>query len=619
MKRARKSYFHKAKQSSGNNQERAFKLATRILLFGVSLLGLALIMQIMRWQIFEHDKYLAIAQSQYHDSQRQASGRGIILATDGTVLATDQPAWDIFASLSSYERERVDFFAEKDRFVAEVASVLQIEKKEISEQLTDEFRYVKLADNASPEQKKALETLQIFQATKTGLNDTQIFKRGPGFGLYFVKSEKRTYPDGTLASHILGFMGKDENGQDRGLYGIEGYYFGDLSGSESYTYEAKDAQGNVILTSEYDPVLPRSGKDIRLTISAPIQSKTEKILKNGVERYQAKSGSVIIMDPGTGAIIAMANYPDYNPNEYWRVQDPWIYKNRAIGDVYEPGSIFKPITVAIALETKSITPETVCHDNDGYIKIFEGTIDEKTIYTWDKNPDGDIIPREYLQYSNNPCIVETALATGHEKFYPKLKEFGIGDFIGIGLQDEANAYLLPYEYWTKLDLAVSAFGQSLSTTPLQMISAMSAIANDGKRMRPYIVQEVIEGEEVIKYEPDILSQPLSKETANLVADMMRSVPLAGDGSAYFKKYLPGYDVAGKTGTAQIPKRTEVGYYADRTNASFIGFAPADNPQMIMIVRLEEPGTDIYAANTAVPLWIELFMNLVDDLEVPKTR
>lgn len=616
--KSRKNFTQK-RSNPKSESERLSDIQNRLLLGGTIALALGVLALTIRWQIFEHDRFLAIAQTQYQDSQRQESGRGMILAADGTVLATDQPAWDVYASLSSLDEERTDFFNEKDNFIAEVAAILELDQEELSTKLTEDFRYVKIADDISTEQKKALETKQIFQVTQDGYNGEVVYKRNPGFGLYFEKSEKRVYPDNRLASHILGFMGKDDEGEDVGLYGIEGYYFGDLSGNEGYTYEEQDAAGNIILTSEYDPVLPRSGKDIKLTIEPTIQTKVEEILEIGVERYQAKSGTVIIMDPSTGAIMAMANYPDYNPNEYWRVQDPWIFKNRAIGDVYEPGSIFKPITVSIGLETGAITEDTICNDNDGYIKVFEGTPDEATIYTWDKRPDGAITPRQYLQYSNNPCIVETAWAVGHERYYPFLSEFGIGEFIGVGLEDETNAYLQPYETWTILDLAVASFGQSISVTPLQMISALSTIANHGTRMRPYIVSEVIEDDEVITYEPTVAAQPISAETADTVADMMRAIPLGGDGSGYFKKYLPNYDIAGKTGTAQIAKEDSVGYYSDRTNASFVGFAPADDPKFIMLVRLEEPGTDIYSANTAVPLWIEIFMNIVDDLEVPETK
>ncbi|MCA9375306.1 penicillin-binding protein 2 [Candidatus Dojkabacteria bacterium] len=596
------------KQSSQTSKSGTiFNLNTTILFVVTSIFAVLLVFQMGRWQIIHHQYFNTLAQSQYLGTQRQSSTRGVIYASDGTVLSTDDPTWDIYASLSSIKEEREAFFKQKDKFVATVSGILGLKKNDLDKELNEEFRYVPLLKNASIEQKKALEEVKIFDEKPTG------------FGLSFEESEKRIYPNGTLASHVLGFMGKTEDGQDKGVYGIEGYFYGALSGTEGLTYEEQDANGNVILTTEYEPVLPREGKDITLTIKPGVQAKVEEALKKGVEDMQAKSGSAIIMNPKTGEIWAMANYPDFDPNEYWRVQDPWIFKNKAIADVYEPGSVIKPLTVSIGLETEAIDENTKCNDSTGFIKIYEGTPDEKIIYTWDGAPDGVLVPREYLQYSNNPCIVRTALKVGFDNYYPKLKEFGIGQFVGLGLEGENNSYLMPYKYWTEIDFAVASFGQSISATPMQVLSAISTIANGGKRMQPYIIESVSDDDEVIKYKPRVLSEPISEKVANSVADMMRSVVRKGDPKWIFNRYLEDYDIAGKTGTAQVPKPDEPGYYDDRTNATFIGFAPVDNPRMIMLVRLEEPGIDIYSATTAAPVWVNIFLQIADDLEIPKTR
>lgn len=595
------------------SSEALFKFNSKIVFIFISIIGVGLIIQMGRWQIINKEKFSLLAKSQYIDSQRQTSSRGVIYASDGTVLATDEPSWNIYASLSSISSEREDFFKEKATFISKVSQILKLDEESLDEMLHEDFRFIKLAANVDSETKKALETEQIFNEKNPKTN----LVRPPGFGLYFEKSEKRIYPNGTLASHVIGFMGKDENGNDTGLYGIEGYYFGDLTGTEGFTYEEQDAKGNVILTSEYEPVLPREGKDISLTINPGIQKEVEALIKEGVEKHQAKSGTVIVMNPKSGAIIAMANYPTYDPNEYWRAQDPLMFKNKAVADVYEPGSVFKPITVAIGLESGAITPETTCNDSTGFIKIFEGTPDEKTIYTWDKQPDGVQTPELALQNSNNPCIATFALAIGHKYYYPKLLEFGIGEFVGTGLQDETNSYLLPYESWTKLDVAVTSFGQSISVTPLQMTSAISAIANDGKRMKPYIVEKVTDDDEVIEYQPTLLSTPISEETADLTAAMLRSVVQKGDARGSFREILQEYDIAGKTGTAQVPKRDSLGYYEERTNTTFVGFGPVENPTFIMLVRLEEPGLAKFSSDTVVPVWADIFNHIAEDLEVPK--
>jgi cell division protein FtsI (penicillin-binding protein 3) len=588
----------RSSKSSGNLEKFHFNLVGVF----ISLLGLGVLASAFRWQILDSEKFTSLAQAQYIDSQRQATSRGVIYASDGTILAVDQPVWGIYATLSKDESERELFFEHKDKFIATVAGILGLDKAEIEEKITDDFVYFKIKTGVSSEKKKALQ-------------DADIFGSGTeGFGLYFEKEEKRVYPDGDLASHILGFIGKDENGEDVGQYGIEGFYFGDITGQAGYTYEEKDSSGNVILTSEYEPILAREGKSFELTILPGIQKKVQQELKEGVEHHQAKSGSAIIMDPNTGAILAMANYPDYNPNEYWRVSDPWIFRNKAIADVYEYGSIQKPITVAIGLESGKVDGDYICKDRTGSLKLFD-----KTIYTWNKQPSGDITLGGILEKSNNPCASKVALEAGHQYYYPKLKEFGIGSFIGIGLQDEATGYLTPFEFWTKLDLAVTAFGQSVSATPLQILSALSTISNEGNRMRPYIISKIEESDETIKYSPQVIAEPISEKTADMVAEMMHGVVENGEARGWFSRELPNYDIAGKTGTAQIPRKDRAGYYDDRTNATFVGFSPVEDAKMIMLVRLEEPKLNTFAASTAVPLWVNIFKAVADDLEIPKSN
>jgi cell division protein FtsI/penicillin-binding protein 2 len=573
-----------------------FKIVSLLIVF----FAIIIFVQLFRLQILESSKFKTIADIQYTGKQRSSTGRGIIYGANGSVLAIDQPSWDVYATLGTDEKERKLFFENKDKFVNEVSKILEIEGSEISSKIHNDFHYFQIASKVSNDKKQALEEANIFGTYYEG------------FALHFEKEEKRLYPDGSLASHVLGFIGKNEQGEDIGNYGIEGYYFGDITGEETYSYEERDAQGNVILTVEYEPVISRSGKDIVLTIDPSIQSKVETILKEGVHWLRAKSGSVIIMDPSTGEIISMANYPDFNPNEYWRTTSSEIFRNKAVSDVYEYGSTHKPITTAIALEEKKIDKDYICNDRTGYIQV-EG----EKIYTWDKKASGELDLSGILETSNNPCITRIALETGLQTYYPKLAEFGIGQFIGIGLEDESNSYLKPYEDWTELDLAVTSFGQSISATPLQIISAISVIANDGVRMRPYIVSEIREGEDYIKYQPSELSRPISKETARTVAGYMENTVKKGEARNFFKNTLPEYKIAGKTGTGEIPKPNMKGYYWDRTNATFVGFSPTQNPKIIMLVKIEQPKLDTFAATTAVPIWVNIFKAIADDLEIPK--
>lgn len=576
----------------------------------ISVVAFVILLQIFRWQIIDSDELKAMANEQYQSSGVQTATRGKITASDGTVLAVDQPVWDIYATLSTDDVEREKFFSQKDKFITEVASILGVEKTTIEEKITEDFVYVNLAKNISTDIKNALAQEEIFGDGTAG------------FGLYFENKEQRLYPNGTLAAHVLGFIGQDAEGNPLGQYGIQGYYFGDLTGTEGYTYEEKDSAGNVILTSEYDPILPREGKDFKLTIDPNLQAKAEEQLEQGVKDTRSKSGSVIIMDPSTGAILAMANYPTYTPSEYWRISEPWILKNRAVADVYEYGSVQKPITLAIALDSGAINEDYTCNDSTGKLDLYAETgyedLKGRYIYTWNKKANGLIDISGIFAKSNNPCAAKAALAVALPEFYSYLNAFGIGQFIGIGLQDESTSYMKPLEQWTRLDQITTAYGQSVSATPLQVISAFSALANGGVRMRPYLISQIADNKETIKIQPQVISEPVTKTTADIISkDLAQGVidnALGGLASD-----LRNYKIAAKTGTAQIAKTDGTGYEDDISNATVIGYAPYDDPKFIMLVKLEEPQVSTYASYTSVPVWRSIFLAIKDDLEIRKTN
>ncbi|NMC09211.1 penicillin-binding protein 2 [Candidatus Microgenomates bacterium] len=586
--------------------------SSNITIIGLSITILAalVIVQAFRWQVLYADKFTNMSEEQYSSNVLQKAPRGTITASDGTILAVDQPTWNVYATLSNDEEERKLFFENKDKFVAEVSGILNIEKSEIESKLTDDFVYASLAKSVTTEKKKALEKAEIFG------------KNTSGFGLYFESQEKRIYPNGSLAAHVLGFLGQDENGKTVGQYGIQGYYFRDITGKEGYSYEEKDSSGNVILTAEYQPILPREGKDFKLTIVPNIQSKVEKILEEGVKHSRAKSGTAIIMDPSTGAIIAMANYPTYDPNEYWRTSEPWILKNRAISDVYEYGSVQKPITLGIALETGAIDKDFTCNDKTGFIDLYDKTgyadLKGKKVYTWNRQASGVIDIAGIFAKSNNPCTATVALKVDSQEYYSSLKEFGLGEFIGIGLQEESNSFLKSFENTTKLDIIMYSFGQGIVATPLQVLSALSTYANDGVRMRPYIISQIKDEKETIDITPQIASQPVSKETATIIKEAMgKAVDMGSLG--VFAGDLKGYSIGAKTGTAQIAKTNELGYKEDYTNDTVVGLSPVDDPKMIMLVKLEEPQIGKYATLTASPVWRDIFLAIADDLEIKKNN
>ncbi len=554
-------------------------LVISTVVFGLFAFGL--IAQMYRWQIVEHERLVQIARDQQVEDRRLPTSRGTIYAADGSVLAVDEPVWGVYASLGVDESDRELFESQREEFIQVVSETLDVDAEELDESLTDDFHYVPIKHYVSADKKKDLEDADLF-------------------GLYFEKEEKRIYPSGSLASHVLGFVGKNDEGVDVGQYGLEGYYAGDLLGQEGFTYEEKDSRGNVIITGEYDPVLPRSGKNIVLTIKPGLQSRVEESLKKSVEDTESKSGTAIIMDPDTGAIWAMANYPTYDPNYYWEEDDAAVFRNKAVSDVYEYGSVNKALTVSMALEEGEITPEWVCNDATGYIEVLD-----KKIYTWDKLPDGDLLPKDILSQSNNVCAVKTGMLVGISRNYEYLQKFGIGQFVGIGLEDESTSYLKPLDKWNRVDLASSSFGQSISATPLQITSAFAAIANDGVRMRPYIVQKLYDDSEEIVIEPEVEERVISEETAHEVQGMLEAVVREGEAKWWFDK-LSAYSIAGKTGTAQIPLPDRYGYYEDKTNVTFVGFSPIHDAEMVMLVRLEEPQTNTLSAYTVVPAWVDMY-------------
>lgn len=588
MKRVFSGRNSKEKRS---DYTRAFVWRYRLAVVTVfSLIFIGMSSQMYRWQVAGHEKYTELAYSQQINDERLSSSRGTIYASDGSVLAVDEPVWDVYASLSSDEVERERFELQRSSFITEVCSILDLEEDEISDKLVSDFRHVLLKKSATTDEKNALDEANLF-------------------GLYYEEKERRIYPQGRLASHIIGFVGKNDDGEDVGNYGLEGYYAGDLLGLEGFQYEEKDSKGNVILTGEYDPVIPREGKNIVLTIQPGLQSRVEELIETGVKEHEAKSGSVIVMDPSTGAILAMATYPDFDPNYYWIEADAEVFRNKAVSDVYEYGSVNKVLTLSMALEEDEITPETECVDDTGSVKVAD-----KTIYTWDMKPDGVLLPKDILRLSNNVCAVKTGQLVGIERFYAYLRKFGVGDFIGIGLQDEATSYLPSLEDWTVVDLATASFGQSISATPLQIASAVGTIANDGVRMRPYIVDEIYDDSERIDIVPEAVERVISEETARQMQDMMETVVLDGEAKSWFKQ-LSQYSIAGKTGTAQIPYKDRAGYQEDKSNVTFVGYSPVHDAQMLMIVRLEEPQDNTLSAYTVVPVWIDIYKNIVLDLGI----
>ena len=416
-------------------------------------------------------------------------------------------------------------------------------------------------------------------------------------GIGFEEEEKRFYPEASNSAQILGFVGSDPSGRDKGYFGLEGFYNGELRGRAGRLKEEVDALGRPILVGSRVDIPPEDGRNLILNIDRGVQYIVENRLREGVKKYEAKSGSVLVMDPSNGALIASASFPNYDPS-IWDKYDRNLYRNPAINDVYEPGSTFKVITAAAAIDSGAIDTKTVCPCS-GPRKIgqFE-------IRTWNNKYFPKSTIADILQHSDNVGSVFVSEKLGQEKFLNYLDNFGFGKETGVDLEGESSGILRDRDNWQPIDLATASFGQGHSVSMLQMVRAVSVIANGGELYQPQVVRKIVGRDRTVEIKPRLLRRVLKKETASTVTELMVNAVENGEARHFVPK---GYRIAGKTGTAQMP--IEGRYDPNKTVASFIGFAPADNPKFIMLVKLDEPKTSPWGSTTAAPLYFDIAKEL----------
>ena len=393
-------------------------------------------------------------------------------------------------------------------------------------------------------------------------------------GVYLEKKIERYYPFSNLLSHTLGFVSLDENGRWKGRYGIEAYYDKELS----------------------------EGKDLILTIEKDIQEKSYEILKNLIESQEAEGGQIIVMDPKTGKVLSMVSLPDFDPNYYFKFPIK-NFLNPCHQGIYEPGSVMKVITIASALESKKVSLE------DKYYDKGEVKIKDKVIKNWDKKGYGEIDIKEILEHSINTGAVWVARTLGKDLFLKYLKKFNFDKKTGIDLPGEIKGSLKQLKKGGEVALATASFGQGISVTPIQLISALSGIANKGKMMKPYLVEKIIFPDGKTKENsPKVIANPISEETANTLTELLVN--------AVEKNILgivKGYQLAGKTGTAQIPFK---GKYLDEYIHSYVGFGPAKNPKFIILIKLDKPKKATLSGFTVVPAFKKLAQFLLNYYNIP---
>lgn len=419
---------------------------------------------------------------------------------------------------------------------------------------------------------------------------------GPDLGGLIVEPmQTRVYPNGPLGANVLGFVSLD----NRGYYGIEEYYNDILAG-----HEVVGIKQVVPFDVALNPA-PDHGADLYLTIDREIQALTEKTLADALRQYGAESGTIIVLEPNTGRILAMAANPSFDPNNY--LADPSALKpNPAISDQYEPGSTFKVLTMAAALQAGTVTPETTYQDT-GYIEV--GGVG---IRNWDGGAWGTQDMTGALQHSLNVGMAWISTQMGPKAFYDYMTAFGIGQLTNVDLGGEATGRLKkPGDPdWYESDLGTNAFGQGVATTPLQLIAAVSAIANKGALMQPHFLERVVDSDTVHTTQSQVLGRPISADVAATLNEML-AVSVEREAS---DALVPGYRLAGKTGTAEIP--TPGGYDLDETIASFIGWGPVDDPRFIVLINLDKPTTSRWGSETAAPVFGVLVKRLVVLMNIP---
>ena len=501
--------------------------------------------------------------------------RGNIYDRHQRPLALTAPSMSVYAI-----PPKIDDITE---FVDKISPILDLDKDALAHQLaTTQSPFIWLKRQCDPSLKPALAQ---FDHTQVGT----------------IKTQRRVYPNQGLASHITGFVGVD----NQGLGGLEYTYDEQLKGSEGQIILEGDPRGRQLLSGQRSTIPNKDGSHIVTTIDERIQFSAETHLEHGVNKAEAVQGHVVVLDPQSGDILAMANYPSFDAN-HWSDASAQTRKNRSVLDVYEPGSIFKVITLAGVLEEDLVRPNTMI-DVPETLTLYGHEISE----AHDRDPED---PDEYsvtdiLGKSLNVGTSLLANKLGKERFYKYMVQFGFGKPTDIQLSGESKGLLRAPKQWSGVDLAMMSFGQGVAVTPIQMAAAIGAIANDGEYMKPRIVQYVTDANfERLKAEPMTSTHRIiSKTTATEIQDMMVNVVEQGTGQIV---KIPGYSIAGKTGTAQKAKKNGRGYAPGEYLASFVGFFPAEDPKALILVMIDTPKTAIWGSAIAGPIFKSIAQDII---------
>lgn len=537
----------------------------------------------------------AIASKQY---KLQAEGQSTLVKkltpSRGEIKISDKFAGEPYTVATTINKPLVyavpASVSDKLKTSEELAKLLGLESSEILPKLSDDTRkYVVLKKQLNEEEVKKIQEAKF-----------------PGIA--FDAEISRFYPERDFLSSVLGYVGYKENDKV-GLYGLEKYFETELKGTPGNLAQEKDAGGAWIFGTKRDLTPAIDGDNLILTIDKSIQLKVEEVLKKTVEKHQADGGSIIVMDPKTGAILAMASNPSFDPNEFTKTKDLANFNNINTTGNYESGSVFKAFTMAAAIDSGAVTPDTT------YVDQGKIEIDGYTLKNSDGKANGQQTMTQVLEKSLNTGVIFAKEKMGNSEFLRYVKKFGFGEKTGIELPETAGN-LSNLSGKIKVNFHTASFGQGISVTPIQLAQAYGALANGGKMMKPFIVRTRLTADgKTINTDPHEVRSVISPKTAVLVSAMLVNVVENGHGQ---KAKVAGYDheIAGKTGTAQVSKTTGAGYQEGVNIGSFAGYGPVQDPRFVMVVRVNHPRTVQFAESTATPAFGEIAQFILNYYNIP---
>jgi cell division protein FtsI (penicillin-binding protein 3)/stage V sporulation protein D (sporulation-specific penicillin-binding protein) len=646
------------RNSKNNPRPERIKISSgrwRLVVALVFLLAGGLVYKLFSLQIKECDLYTALAASQQQVSSQLKPARGKIFFTENFngqeklyPVATNKD----FAVLYAVPKDVLDpralaekfyEFFDRPRLEQDSKTAASGSPAVISTTTREEIiagylkRFDKPGDVYEPLENKRIdnnELLKLFAylasststpllATDLALRDEQVVYKNttssaiarvniPGLG--FNTASFRYYPENEIGSHLLGFVSY-ASGEGKGKYGLEEFFDDELFGKYGSLKSEKGGQDNVIIVNDREYIKPVDGADLVLTIDRNIEFIACEKLKEAVKKHGATGGSVVALNPKTGAIIAMCSVPDFDPNNYKDVKDISVYNNPALLHQYEPGSVFKTITMSIAIDQGKVTPSSFYNDpGELMINGWPKPIKNSDFFT--HGPHGTVDMSTVLEYSLNTGAIFAMRQVGPKVFADYVKNYGFGEKTGVELGAESAGSIgnLLSDKVKEIDAATASFGQGIAATPLQMILPYQALANNGILMKPYIVKAIIRGDKREDILPKQIRRVVSDKTAATMSAMLVNVVENGHAK---RAYIPGYYIGGKTGTAQVP--VSGGYSQDKTIHTFVGIAPIDNPAFVMLTKIDDPKDVQFAEGSALPLWTEIADFMLKYYQVPKTR